>query len=382
MVSMKRSLQEQIQKDLKRKIVIVTGPRQSGKTTLARMVTDEYDYLNYDYAEHRLAFKEKSWDRNKDTLILDELHKMKNWKSWLKGVYDVEGIPPSLLVTGSARIDTFRKAGDSLAGRYFLYHLHPFDVKEVSNEIEPEAAFTRIMRYGGFPEPFLENDESFYLRWKKTHSDIILKHDLVDLESVRNITAMETLAELLKNRVGSPVSYANLARDLECDAKTVKHWLLLLENLYVIFAVRPYHKNIARSILKEPKYYFYDTGQVKSGDGCKLENLTACALKKEAQCIEDSFGLNIGLHYLRTKEGKEIDFAVVPEEGRPLLIEVKTSDDSPSKAFNHFKKFFNECRKIQLVRKLSREKTFPDGAEIRNIVPWLAEMDIHRLTRE
>ncbi|MFP4385064.1 MAG: ATP-binding protein [Spirochaetia bacterium] len=377
---MRRLLQEQIQKDLQRKIVIITGPRQAGKTTLAKMVNGEYDYLNYDYAEHRAAFKEKSWDRNKDTLILDELHKMKNWKSWLKGVYDVEGIPPSLLVTGSARIDTFRKAGDSLAGRYFLYHLHPFDIKEVRNEIEPEEAFERIMHYGGFPEPFLENDERFYLRWRKTHSDIILKHDLVDLESVKNITAMETLAELLKKRVGSPVSYANLARDLECDAKTVKRWLSLLENLYVVFAVRPYHKNIARSILKEPKYYFYDTGQVKSGEGGKLENLTACALKKEVDYIEDSLGLNIGLHYLRTKEGREIDFAVVPESGRPLLIEVKTGDDSPSKAFNHYTKFFDECGKIQLVRKLSREKTFPDGTEIRHLVPWLAEMDIYRLS--
>ena len=343
------------------------------------MISGNHDYLNYDYAEHRIALKEKSWDRKKQLIIFDELHKMKNWKAWLKGIYDVEGLSPALLVTGSARMDTKRKTGDSLAGRYFLFHLHPLDIKEVKGSIDPEEAFDRIMRFGGFPEPFLEHDDSFYGRWKKTHLDIILRQDLLDLESVHSISLLETLIELLKSRVGSPVSYSSLSRDLQKDPKTIKRWLYILEQLYVIFPVRPYHKNIARSILKEPKYYFYDTGQVKGEEGAKLENLAACFLKKETDRLQDCHGISSFLHYVRTKDGKEIDFAVIPESGKPVLIEVKSGDESPNRAFSYFDGFFEGASKVQLVKTLHREKTYPDGTEIRKMVNWLANVDLREL---
>ena len=254
------------------------------------MVSSDHDYLNYDYPPHRLELRERSWDRSKELIIFDELHKMRGWKSWLKGIWDVEGPRPSLLVTGSARLDTARKTGDSLAGRFFQFRLHPFDLKEVKAVIAPEDAFSRIMRVGGFPEPFLENNEEFHARWQKSHTDVILRQDLIDLESVRDISSIETLIELLKQRVGSPVSFSSLARDLERDPNTVKRWLVLLENLYVIFPVRPYHRNVARSILKEPKYYFYDTALVKDDHGSRFENLCACALLKEVHFILDCAG--------------------------------------------------------------------------------------------
>ena len=373
---MKRSLTGLITKDLENKIVLLTGPRQCGKTTLSKMITDSYDYFNWDYPEHRIEMQRKSWNRRKNLIIFDELHKKKNWKSWIKGIYDVEGIPPQYLVTGSARLDISRKAGDSLAGRFFLHHLHPFDIKEVAFNIDSEDALRRIMTVSGFPEPFLTDDEQFYRRWKRTHTDIILRQDLPDLESARDISTIETLIELIRRNAGVPVSYASLARDLERDPKTIKIWLGYLENLYIVFPVRPYHRNVARSILKEPKYYLYDTAQVSSGDGGKLENLVACALLKELHRIQDCFGNAVSLNYLRTKEGKEIDFAVVIDGTVKNLIEVKSTDDTPSGNFKTFLKYFPDARSTQLVRSMQRDKTYPDGLEIRNAANWLMDLDL------
>jgi hypothetical protein len=369
---MERALAPFLARDLKRKIVLVSGARQCGKTTLARMIEPDHDYFNYDYAPHRLGLKERSWDRQKKLVVLDELHKMKGWKRWLKGVYDVEGIPPALLVTGSARLDAVRKRGESLAGRFFHFRLHPFDIKEARAEIDPEQAFSRLMTVGGFPEPFLENDPTYYERWKRSHLDMILRQDMIDLESVRDVSAIETLIEMLRVRVGTPVSSASLARDLERDPKTIKRWLLLLENLCVIFPVRPYHRNVARAILKEPKYYFYDTAQVQDAPGPRFENLCACALLKEVHFSADCLGQKVSLHYLRTKDGKEIDFGIFPAGRPPLLMEVKYGDEKPSSSFSHFRTFFPDARNLQLVKNLAREKTYPDGTEVRSAVKWLA----------
>ena len=381
---MKRYLNVDIKDALEKKIAIITGPRQCGKTTLARQLYKDFDYFNYDAVEDRLALKEKSWDRNKPLLILDELHKMKEWKRWLKGVYDKEGIHPKILVTGSAKLNTYKKVGDSLAGRYFQYRLYPLDLKEVAKfdvSMSAEEAFNRLWHCGGFPEPFLEGSESYYKRWRRSHLDIILRQDLIDIQVIRDIQAIETLVHLLKTRVGAGVSYSNLARDLERDVNTIKRWLILLENLYVIFRITPYHKNIARSLLKEPKYYFYDIAQVEGNEGARLENLVALSLLKELHFMEDTLGATTQLNYLRTKDGKEIDFIVSIENKPSYLVEVKLSDENPAPGFQYFLPIFPHVKAIQLVKNISREKTFPNGLEIRKLVPWLTKLDFSWLAQ-
>jgi uncharacterized protein len=374
---MKRSIEDSIRKDLKRKIVLLTGPRQTGKTTLAKMLEKSFDYFNYDNPEHRLSLMEKSWDRAKPLVIFDELHKMKNWKSWLKGIYDTEVIPPSLIVTGSAKLDVYKKVGDSLAGRFFEFRLHPLDLKEIKRELGPdklEEKLDRLLTLGGFPEPYLENDESYYNRWKRSHLDIILKQDLIDLENVQQIISIETLIQLLKKKVGSPISYSSLAEDLQCSDKTIKRWLTILERLYVVFKVPPFHRNISRSILKAPKYYFYDTGQVNNEPGMRLENLVACALLKEMHFREDCLGEKWNLCFLKNKDGREIDFLLTKNEKPALMLEVKWSDGERSPNFSFFEKYLAGTKKIQIVKELKREKTYPDALEIRTTHSWLSEM--------
>jgi len=376
---MKRYLEEYIRKDLKKKIVLLTGARQAGKTTLSKMLKESFDYFNYDNADHRLGLIEKSWDRSKDLVIFDELHKLKNWKSWLKGIYDTEKIPPSIIVTGSAKLDVYKKVGDSLAGRFFQFRLHPLDLKEIKQSLNPKnlnVELDKLLLLGGFPEPYLEGDETYYNRWKKSHLDIILKQDLIDIENVQQITSIETLIQLLKKRVGSPVSYSSLAQDLQCSDKTIKRWLAMLERMYVVFKVLPFHKNISRSILKSPKYYFYDTGQVIGDQGVKLENFVACSLLKEIHFREDCLGEKWDIYYLKNKDGREIDFLLVNKEKPVMMIEVKWSDEGRSPNFSFFEKFLGEVKKIQLVKDLKRDKTYPDGTEIRVAQNWLSEINL------
>ena len=343
------------------------------------MLSNNFDYLNFDNPEHRLGLIERSWDRSKDLIIFDELHKLKNWKSWLKGIYDTEGVQPRIIVTGSAKLDTHRKAGDSLAGRFFQFRLHPLDLKEIKKINNPEnlePVLEQLLDTGGFPEPYLEGNTRFYNRWKRSHLDIILKQDMIDLENVREITSIETLIQLLRKRVGNPVSYSSLAQDLQCSDKTVKRWLTILENMYIIFRIGPFHRNIARSILKAPKYYFYDTGQVIGDSGVKLENLTACAILKEIHYMQDCYGEEAALYFLKTKDKREIDFFVMRDKAPFLMIEVKWADKTPSRNFAIFSKYFPGIKKIQIVKDLRREKTYPDGTEIRSAHKWLAKFSL------
>ena len=355
---MERYLKKALLEDIQQKIILLTGPRQCGKTTLSLMLNDDHQYLNYDLAEHRLLIAEKSWDRNKSLIILDELHKMDEWKSWLKGIYDVEGIPPGLLVTGSAELSAFRKTGDSLAGRHFQFRLHPLDLKEAidNTDLDTDEVFTRLMTTGGFPEPFLNGTQRYYNRWKRSHIDLILKEDLVTLTAVRDIQSIETLIEMLRSRVGSTVSTNSLARDLQ-------NWLQLLAGLYVIFAVPPYHRNIARALLKQPKYYFYDNGMVIGDDGAKLENLVACAFLKELHRLEDVEGERPGIHFIRDKDEREIDF-VITRDGEPHhLVEVKWADTNLSANLQRFLRG-QPLKRTQIVAELQQAKSYPGGERI------------------
>lgn len=370
-----RTLGPMIKEDLEKKIVLLSGPRQVGKTFLSRsLYPDTSTYLNFDLSEDRKILAEKSWSRKSELLILDEIHKMKTWKRWLKGIYDVEGVCPRLLGSGSARMDIFRKGGDSLAGRHHLHRLHPFSVAELKNELPAEEALSLIMRLGGFPEPLLSQSEQDSKRWRKSHLDRILREDLLDLERVRELKLLEMLVDLLAERVASTVSYKSLADELQISPHTVKKWIQILENLYVIFVVTPYSKNIARAILKEPKIYFFDTGRVANNEAARLENTIACALLKRNHFLEDTTGAQMALHYTKDKEQREVDFLTIRDKEVEWLIEVKASNDAFVPHLQDRSEKLKPKRTIHLVKNLKRELQ-RGNIEVLKAANWLATLE-------
>lgn len=359
---MHRSQQEGILKDLSRKMVFISGPRQAGKTTLAKALTGRFSkpsYINYDSDKDRALFREESWPRDIDLLILDEVHKYKNWKNKIKGIYDTEGHKYKILVTGSARLNVFYKTGDSLAGRYFHHRLYPLSLKEIcqNQKKSAEAVLDRLMTFGPFPEPFLAKSWDDARRWQKDYVSQVLIEDVAKLADIKDYSSLQLLVDLLRTRVGSPISFASLARDLEISPHTVKRYVEILEQMYLIFRVTPYHKNISRALLKEPKIYFFDPS-LAGDEGSRLENLVAMHVIKHLHFLEDTKGYTSRLHYVRNVDKKEVDFMYREDAGSPWrMVEVKVSDDSYPKTLEFFQKQ-TKCEACQVVWKLPREKQY------------------------
>lgn len=345
-------------KDLHKKIVFIVGPRQVGKTWLALEIGKRFDntaYLNYDSFEDRQIIKDETWLQSTELLILDELHKMPGWKNYLKGVFDTKPQNLKILVTGSARLDMFRQSGDSLAGRFFAHRLLPFSISElqtdpISNDME------RFIQRGGFPEPFLSEDEIEAKRWRNQYIDGLIRTDILDFERIHDLRKMQMAFELLRRRVGSPISYTSIAGDVNASPTTIIKYVQILEALYIIFRVAPFSRNIARSILKEPRIYFFDNGLIIGDDGAKFENFVALSLLKHVFGKIDYEGESFELKYLRTKDGKEVDFCLIDDDQIVEVIEAKTRDSNISSNLNYFCGKY-DLKGVQVVKELKRERT-------------------------
>ena len=373
---MSRYLFENIKKDLKTKAVILSGPRQVGKTTLTKLLASDYEYLNYDILKDRKIIMAQSWKKDISLVILDELHKLKSWKSYLKGIIDEYQNKPALIITGSAQLEVFRKAGDALTGRTFAYHLHPIDISEaiiLKPELTHEQSLDRILKSGGFPESFFNPEIA--PRLLNDRLSTVLKEDLRDLSLVSNLKGIELLLELLRDRVGAQISYANLAKDISISSPTVKSWVDLLEKLYLIFIIRPYSKGLAKSIRKEPKIYFYDCSAGLNGAGARLENLVALALLKWKDFEHDTKGRNISIAYYRDSNNREVDFVVTESSKILACIEVKNSDDKISSSLKYLTEKINPRHSLQLVRNLSRECDV-GKIKVRSLATWLANIEL------
>ncbi len=329
-------------------MAFVSGPRQVGKTTLALSIQSEKNtaYLNWDDVGDRELILRGSksiaqhvgLEQLRETPILvvfDEIHKYSNWKQLLKGFYDRYKNDCQILVTGSARMDVFKKGGDSLMGRYFNYRLHPISVSELkehrypSDEIRKPSKpnddeYMDLYRWGGFPEPYLKKDLRFFNRWSRLREQQLLNEDIRDLTGVQQIGQMELLASLLKNQVGQLTSYSQLAKKVRVSVDTVRRWISILEAMYFCFSIRPWTKNVTRSLLKEPKYYLWDWAQCNDA-GSRNENFVASHLLKSVHFWTDQGFGDYQLYFLRDKEKREVDF-LVSKDGNPwFLVEVKST---------------------------------------------------------
>jgi len=377
---MKRSIDLQIRRDLQQKMVLLTGPRQVGKTTLSQQLLAEFpggQYLNFDVAAHRAVIQAQTWRHSAPLLVLDEIHKMPDWKNWLKGVVDGRAPGQAVLVTGSARMDTFRQTGASLAGRYFQLRLHPVSVREWSeaSQVSPQQALTHLLSRGGFPEPVLASTEADAQRWRADYFAGLVREDVLEFSRLHEVNAMRLFAEMLRSRVGSPLSLASIARDLQLSPVTLGRYLDILEALFIVFVVRPWHRNIARATLQAPKVYFYDTGLVLGDEGLRFENLVACHLLKNVHWQQDTRGAAADLHYIRTKDDAEVDFCLSEGDTLTHLVECKLANAKSHRALGRFAAQWPQAQAIQLLRDCPVEADM-GRLRVRDAAPWLAALPV------
>lgn len=370
---LKRSISPVIKEYLDEKIILLSGPRQVGKTDLSKHLTKNFQYFSYDEENHREQINEKSWVRDGSLVIFDEIHKMKMWKRWIKGIYDTEKGKNQFLLTGSSRLDTFKKTGDSLAGRHISLRLHPFSIKEFSGA-NPKEVAKAMLTLGSFPEPLMRGSERKAAIWRKSHQDIIIRQDLIQLEAVRDLMSIERLIQILRKRVGQQIVYKNIADELAISPHTAKKWIEILESFFIVFTVYPYVKNILDAVKKEPKIYFYDIGQVEADEGFKIENLVALHLLKRNHFLEDTMGKRLRLGYLRDKRKREIDFSVEEDGVLTHLIEVKKSDETYNKNLDYFAARLKPKNALHLVWDLKQKKDF-ENYKIRDLVGFLMQLE-------
>ncbi len=359
-------------------MVFIAGPRQAGKTTLTQILAKDFNnslYFNWDILdEKRKLIENPSFyeevhrkDSSMPLIIFDELHKYSNWKRYLKSVYDRDKGNYKFIVSGSGRLDMYQKGGDSLAGRYFIFYLWPFTLGELAEnritfeqfmfnpiEVRPAANETqpiwkRLGQFTGFPDPYLDGTGDFYRIWSNTYRKQLLREDVRDLTSVRSIEDIEILFSLLPSKVGSPLSMAGLSRNLRVSFDSVRNWIELFENFFMVFRIAPWTRKISRAITKEKKLYLFDYAGLDS-PAARFENMVALELLRAVSNWNDLGLGRFSLNYLRNKDKEEVDFLISNNHTPFLLIETKLSDDDAAKSLIKFQKILNTPA-VQLVNR-------------------------------
>lgn len=326
--------------DLKTRMVFIGGPRQVGKTTFAltflpKPIESHPAYLNWDDISTRASLLKGELPSNEKNLVLDEIHKYARWRNLVKGFYDTNKSEISFIITGSARLDYYRKGGDSLQGRYHYYRLHPFSLTELNPDPGKED-FKVLLKFGGFPEPLLKAEEKFWRRWQRERLQRVIYEDIRDLENIKEISMLELLAQDLPNRVGSPLSVKNIKEILQVAHETVERWLKIFERMYYCFRIPPYGPPKIRAVKKEQKLYLWDWSLLPD-PGPRFENFIASHLLKHCNFIEDTEGFSMELRFLRDTDKREIDFVVLKEGVPKFAVECKTGEKSINPAIFYFK---------------------------------------------
>lgn len=366
-----RYLEKQVRADLKEKMVFVAGPRQVGKTTMARRILGAKGlYLSWDVPEHRETILRREIP-SAGTIVLDEIHKYRSWRNYLKGLVDQPERDLDILVVGSARLDAYHLGGDSLQGRYHFVRLHPFSTAEL--KLERPKDFLDLLELGGFPEPFLSGSQTAARRWARSYRSRVLREEITSLEHIVDLGNLELTALRLPELVGSPLSVNALREDLQVSHKTVSRWLLVLEKLYFMFRLPPFGAPIIRAVKKEAKHYHFDWSQVPDRPR-RFENMVASHLIKWVHFQQDTLGLDLELRYFRDVDGREVDFVI--DEGRlPLrFIEAKWDDAPVSPSLVYLKKRFPKAEALQISAVGKKDYFSPDGVRVRPALSFLREL--------
>ncbi len=371
MAKLARYLLPQMRRDLARKMVFVAGPRQVGKTTLARSLErGDAGYLNWDISEQRERILTGELPSGK-LWIFDEIHKYRRWRNYLKGLYDGRPRGQRILVTGSGRLDLYRFGGDSLQGRYHLLRLHPFSVAELG--IAAQKDWIQLLTLGGFPEPFLSGSETEARRWSREYRTRLIREDVASLERIQDLGHLELLMLRLPDLVGSPLSINSLREDLQVSHKSVSSWLDALERLYAVFRLPPFGAPRIRAVKKEQKHYQMDWSLIPS-DALRFENLVACHLLKWVHFEQDVSGRDLELRYFRDIDRREVDF-VITERGKPVrFVECKWSDSDVDGGLRYLHAKYPSVEAWQISAVGRKNYQTPDGIRIAPAIELLKEL--------
>ena len=374
---MKRIYEAALDEHIKslRQMAFLTGPRQVGKTTTCRALAVEGRYVNWDKQSDRAAIL-KGPDEvatalqlhqlaaAKPLIVFDEIHKYSKWKNFLKGFFDEYGLQVTVIVTGSSRLDVYKRGGDSLMGRYFSYRMHPVSLAEltrtnlsetgIQNPQRPASeAFEQLLAFGGFPEPFLKADSRFSARWRRLRGEQLVREDIRDLTRIQDIGQLEILMQSLTAQAGQLVNFSTLANRINVSVDTIRRWIGSLQSFYFCFEVRPWFRNVAKSLRKQPKLYFWDWSLAPAEGGARYENLIASHLLKSVHWWTDRGLGNFGLYFLRDKTGREVDFLVVKDNTPWFLVEVKSGSDRVlNPALAYFQNQTKAAHAFQVVSRL------------------------------
>ena len=366
-----RYLQPQVLQDLHRKMVFIGGPRQVGKTSLARRLLPTHAAeLNYDVAPQREAILRRQLPPG-DFWFFDEIHKYRGWRNYLKGLFDGRSAAQRILVTGSARLDLYRFGGDSLQGRYFYMRLHPFSVAELGGHAD---ALPALLALGGFPEPLASGSQQYARRWAQHYRERLIREEVTSLENVSDLGRLELLALTLPERVGSPLSLNSLREDLQVSQPTVARWVDVLERVYGIFRLPPFGAPRLRAVKKERKHYHCDWSVVAE-PGARFENLMASHLLKWVEYQVDTQGRALELRYFRDTDGREVDFVIVESGRTPIaLVECKLGDDAPAKGLKYLKLRFPRAAAWQVSAHGTRDYQSAEGIRVAPAVRLLRDL--------
>jgi len=384
-------------------MVFMAGPRQAGKTTLCRQIMGSFTnslYFNWDIPQDRMRLLEdpaffehiERKDGSVPLVVFDEIHKYKDWKNYLKGSYDQYHGIFQFLISGSGRLDIYQKGGDSLAGRYFLFHLWPFTVAELAGRNIPHDLFMKdplriemeksedtreiwssMAELSGFPEPFLSGRKTTYRRWSSAYSQQLIREDIRDLTGIKAIGDVETLYHLIPTKVGSPISVSSLSRDLKVSYNTVRSWLSTLERFFMVFSISTWTRRVARAIQKEHKVYLWDVPLVKA-PAARFENRVACELFRSITQWNDMGYGRFSLHFIKNKEQEEVDFLIANENKPIVLVEAKFSEVQPSRSLVKFQNAL-KIPAVQLVDEAEGFRRLSNGDQKMLVAPacqWLA----------
>lgn len=351
-------------------MALLAGPRQVGKTTVCAALAGTERILDWDNLDHRATvlagpsavaehFGLQQLRTAPAVVGFDELHKFGRWKAFLKGFFDTYADRARILVTGSSRLDVFRRGSDSLMGRYFLFHLHPLSVGELLRQEVPtdckappanldEASWDALWRHGGFPEPFLKRDPRFSRRWQDLRRQQLFREDVRDLTRIQELGQLETLALILNERSGGQLIYSNLATEVRVSVDTLRRWIDTLCSLHFGFLIRPWFKNIAKSLRKEPKWFLSDWAQVED-PGARTETFVACHLLKAVDTWNDLGLGRFELRYLRDKMQREVDFVIIKDRQPWMLVEAKHGETQPSPSLAYYHRILNPPHAFQVV---------------------------------